>query len=81
MQTLTLLLEAYVSNQVSFETACRWKKKFQTDTEFVQDTGKSGQLFSVSGTCIKIKDKMKTIVDSRYTIHDVPKAHGILLSQ
>lgn len=55
MQTLTLLLEAYVSNQVSFETACRWKKKFQTDTGSVQDTGKSGQLVSVTGKALVSK--------------------------
>lgn len=60
------MLEAYGSNKVSFETARRLKKKFKTDTEFVQGTGKSGQLVSVTckEKCIKIKEKMKVIVDT-----------------
>lgn len=48
MHTFTELLEAYGSNKVSFETARSLKKKFKTDTEYVQGTGKSGQLVTVT---------------------------------
>lgn len=49
-----------------------WKKKFKTDTEYVQGTGKSGQLVIVIGQCkkkcIKIQEKMKLIVDTPFMI-------------
>lgn len=78
MHTFTLLLEAYGSKKVSFETARRLKKKFKTDTEYVQGTGKSDQLVSV--TCKEnVSNKGENEGYSRYTIHDIPKAEGTSL--
>lgn len=71
-------MEAYGSNKVSFETARRLKKKFKTDTESVQCTGKSGQLVTV--TCKEnVSNKGENESYSRYTIHDIPKAEGTSL--
>lgn len=59
-----------------------WKKKFKTDTEYVQGTGKSGQLVIVIGQCKKMyQNTGENETNSRYTIHDIPKADGTLLSQ
>lgn len=71
-------MEAFGSNKVSFETAHSLKKKFKTDTEFVQCTGKSDQLVTV--TCKKMyQNKGENESYSRYTIHDIPKAKGTSL--
>lgn len=71
-------MEAYGSNKVSFETARRLKKKFKTDTESVQCTGKSGQLVTV--TCKKMyQSKGENESYSRYTIYDIAKAEGTSL--
>lgn len=60
-----------------------WKKKFKTDTEYVQGTGKSGQLVIVIGQCKKkmYQNTGENETNSRYTIHDIPKADGTSPSQ
>lgn len=71
-------MEAYGSKKESFETARRLKKKFKTDTEYVQGTGKSGQLVTV--TCKEyVSNKGENESHNRYTIHDIPKAKGTSL--
>ena len=80
-QTFTELGAVYGSHNVSYETVCRWRKKFHTGTKSVKDATESERLVTAIGGPNVSKVRQIIERDGRYTIRDIAKAVGISLSR
>ena len=71
----------YVSTNASFDTVRRWKKKFDSWLESIENAAKPGRPKSASYD--KIVSKAKEIVerDARYTVSDIARMVDISLSR
>ena len=65
---------------MSYDTDRRWKKKFESGVESIQNAPKSGRLKSASRK--EIVSKIKEIIegDARFTVRDIARKVGISLS-
>ena len=66
---------------MSYETVCRWKKKFDNGVESVENARRSGR--PKSATCDKNVTKIQEILqnDARYTLQDLARISGISRSR
>ena len=78
-QLMTEISNAY-GPCVSYDTVRRWKKKFESGVDSIQNAPKSGRPKSASR--IEIVSKIKEIIegDARFTVRDIARKVGILLS-
>ena len=79
-QLMTELSIAYGPSCVSYETARRSKKKFESGVEYIKNAPKSGRPKSASRK--EIISKIKEIIegDARFTVRDIARKVGISLS-
>ena len=79
-QIFAEISDFYRSTNVSYDTVCRWTKKFNSGLESDQNAPKSGRPKSAS--CDKIVSKVKQIVerDDSYTVHDIAQMVGTIKS-
>ena len=70
-QTFAEISVANRSTNISYDTVRRWKKKFDSGLESIENAYKSGR--QKSAFCDEILSKIKEIVerDARYTVRDV----------
>lgn len=81
MQIFTELEKLYGSNEESYKTVRKWRKKFLIDAESVKNAAKFVRLVTVTGKAnvSRVGEMIESI--GRYTICDIGKAIGISLSQ
>ena len=75
------ITQVYGKGKVSYETVCRWKKKFDNGVESVENARRSGR--PKSATCDKNVTKIQEILqnDARYTLQDLARISGISRSR
>ena len=79
-QLMTEISTAYGPSCVSYDTAWRWKKKFQSCVESIKNAPKSG--WPKSASRIEFVSTIKEIVerDARFAAHDIARKVDISLS-
>ena len=79
-QVLAEISVVYRSSNVIYDMIRRWKKKFDSRLESIENAPKSGRPKSASWD--KIVSEVKEIVqrDARYTVHEIAQVVGIILS-
>ena len=77
---MTEISTAFGPSCVSYDTVRRWKKKFESGVESIKNIPKSGRPKSASRK--EIVSKIKEIIegDARFTVRDIARKVGILLS-